>query len=95
MSDLADAVFGGQLTGHLIAGEELTHSVITDAAMNAELAAGMAVTSDGSLSDIEQQILEAKVAQQTAAEGEYIASNIMQDQLDTEFDASIAESFLD
>ena len=94
MSDLADAVFGGQLMGHVIAGEELTHSVIADAAMTADLAAGMAVASDGSLSHVEQQILEANVAQTVSEDGSYFPADLIHDQLDAELSASYTEDFL-
>ena len=68
MSDLANAVFGGQLMGHVIAGDELTSSVIQDAAMKASLADGLSVT-DESLSDVESELLQSKVAQTVAEEG--------------------------
>ncbi|UPH91074.1 hypothetical protein [Synechococcus sp. NB0720_010] len=94
MSDLADAVFGGQLMGHVIAGEELTHSVIADAAMTADLAASMALTTDGSLSDVEHQILEAKVAQSVVEDGAYTNGDFLHDQLDLQLDSEIANSYL-
>ena len=93
MSDLADAVFGGQLIGHVIAGDELTGSVITEAAMKASLSSSL-VVGEPDLSPVEQQILEAKVAQATASEGEYIPSDIAQDFLEAQLDSSIAETFL-
>lgn len=77
MSDLADAVFGGQLLGHVIAGEELTASVITDAAMTAELASNLSTHHD--LSSVEHEVLQAKVAQQTIADGGYSPSDCMID----------------
>ena len=58
MSDLADAVFGGQLIGHVIAGDELTGSVITEAAMKASLSSSL-VVGEPDLSPVELQILEA------------------------------------
>lgn len=91
MSDLADAVFGGQLTGHVIAGEELTREVIRDAAIKANIADNLVVDND--LSPIEQQILEAKVAQATASNEQYLQSDITQDVFETHFEADIAESF--
>jgi predicted membrane-bound spermidine synthase len=77
MSDLADAVFGGQLLGHVIAGQELTTSVIADAAMTADLASHMVV--DDNLSTVEHEILQAKVAEQTIADGSYSSADIMTD----------------
>jgi hypothetical protein len=77
MSDLADAVFGGQLLGHVIAGQELTTSVIADAAMTADLASHMVV--DDNLSTTQHEILQAKVAEQTIADGSYSSSDIMAD----------------
>lgn len=77
MSDLADAVFGGQLLGHVIAGQELTTSVIADAAMTAELASHMVVNEN--LSGFQQEILQAKVAEQTAVDGSYNSADITLD----------------
>ena len=77
MSDLADAVFGGQLWGHVIAGEELTTSVITDAAITAELASNLNTHHD--LSSVEHDILQAKVAQQTIVDGSYNPADCMID----------------
>lgn len=94
MSDLANAVFGGQLMGHVIAGEDLTHSVIADAAMTADLAASMALTTDGSLSDVEHQILEAKVAQSVIEDGTYTNSDFLHDQLDLQLDSETVNSYL-
>jgi hypothetical protein len=78
MSDLADAVFGGQLMGHVIAGEQLTTSVINDAALTADLASGLVV--DGGLSSIEEQILQAKVSQQVVETGNYSIDDAVIDQ---------------
>jgi hypothetical protein len=78
MSDLADAVFGGQLMGHVIAGEQLTTSVINDAALTADLASGLVV--DGDLSSIEEQILQAKVSQQVVETGNYSIDDAVMDQ---------------
>jgi hypothetical protein len=94
MSDLADAVFSGQLLGHVIAGQELTTSVIADAAMTASLADGLAVSSDESLTDIEKQILGAKVAETVLEDGHYGANDIIHDQLDSQLDADFAEGFM-
>ena len=71
MSDLADAVFDGQLLGHIIA------SVITDAAMTADLASHMAL--DDNLSPLQHAILQAKVAEHTIAHGGYDSVDILND----------------
>jgi hypothetical protein len=82
MSDLADAVFGGQLLGHVIAGEELTASVVTDAAITADLASGLVVDND--LSPIEDQILQAKISQQVAVNGDYAIGDIVLDHFEAQ-----------
>lgn len=92
MSDLADAVFGGQLLGHIIAGEELTTSLIVDAAMTADLASHMVV--DDNLSSSEQEILQAKVAGHVMGEGSYGEASIVQDHFDSQIDAEIANHWL-
>ena len=89
MSDLADAVFGGQLLGHVIAGEELTTSVITDAAMTAELAAHMVV--DGELSPTEHQIMQAKVANYVDISGHYDPSHVSQDWSDSQIASDLVD----
>ena len=81
MSDLADAVFGGQLLGHVIAGQELTTSVIADAAMTAEMASQIAVDDD--LSAVQHEIMQAKVAEQTIADGSYNSWDVMTDMQST------------
>jgi hypothetical protein len=92
MSDLADAVFGGQLLGHVIAGEVLTTAVIADAAMTADLAAHMVV--DDNLSLTESDILQAKVAQHTIADGCYSLDQFMNDQIHSQLSAGLADEFL-
>ncbi len=92
MSDLADAVFGGQLLGHVIAGEELTTAVITDAAINADLASHMVV--DDRISSTESDILQAKVAQQTIVDGHYDADQIYGDLIDAHLSADISDDSL-
>ena len=93
MSDLADAVFGGQLMGHVIAGDELTSSVIQDAAMKASLADGLSVV-DETLSDVESEILQSKIAHTVAEEGHYSTTDLMHDQLEAELDAGLAEGLM-
>ncbi len=79
MSDLEAAVFGGQLMAHVIAGDELTTSVVTDAAMTADIASGL--IPDQHLTDAEQQILLNKVAENTLADGGYEPADLISDQL--------------
>lgn len=92
MSDLADAVFGGQLMGHVIAGEELTTALVADAAMKADLATSL-VVGDGQLSNIEQSILEAKTALHTLEGDGYNTTDILSDQLDAELVADLANDY--
>jgi hypothetical protein len=68
MSGLANAVFGGQLLGHVIAGEELSSSQIVDSSINAQIAAPLVV--DDNLSDVEHQIIEPKTAQHVIKPGD-------------------------
>jgi hypothetical protein len=82
MSDLADAVFGGQLLGHVIAGQELTASVITDAAMNADLASSLFVDKD--LSFAAGKIIQSKVAENVIVDGHYDPAQIIGDHLESE-----------
>ena len=72
MSDLADAVFSGQLLGHVLAGEDLTGSQILNSAMNAHVAASLVV--DDNVSDLEHQLIELKTAQQVISDGGYSQS---------------------
>lgn len=92
MSDLADAVFGGQILGHVISGEELTSSFIANAAMTAELAADMVV--DGEMSSAEHQIMEAKVASRLDDSGHYDAAHVSQDLYETQTAANLVEQLL-
>jgi len=92
MSDLADAVFGGQLLGHVVAGQELTASVIADAAMNAELASHMAIDDD--LSQFEHEILQAKVASNVSLDGHYEPGNIIGDHLESQLDSDLLDHWL-
>ena len=82
MSDLSDAVFSGQLMGHVIAGEELTSSVINDAVMTADLASDLFV--DPNLSSVEEQILQAKVSHQVALNGDYAIGDVVLDHLEAQ-----------
>ena len=88
MSDLADAVFGGQLLGHVIAGQDLTTSVIVDAAMKAEMASQIVVDDD--LSAVQHEIMQAKVAEQTIVDGSYSSGDLMTDMQST----SLAEKLI-
>ncbi len=90
MSDLADAFFGAQLTGHVIAGDELTSSLIHDAAMQADLSAAL-VGSD-EMSGVEEDILSARVSQHIIDDGDYSQTDFMHDHLQSDLDASMIES---
>jgi hypothetical protein len=82
MSDLADAVFGGQLLGHLIAGEELTTSVIADAAIQADLASSLVVNEH--LSEAAQEIIRAKISQSVIENGSFEHADLIDAQLDSD-----------
>jgi len=90
MSDLADAIFGAQLTGHVIAGDELTSSLIHDAAMQADLSAAL-VGSD-EMSGVEEDILSARVSQHIIDDGDCSQTDFMHDHLQSDLDASMIES---
>lgn len=90
MSDLADAIFGAQLTGHVIAGDELTSSLIHDAAMQADLSAAL-VGSD-EMTGVEEDILSARVSQHIIDDGDYSQTDFMYDHLQSDLDASMIES---
>jgi hypothetical protein len=92
MSDLADAVFAGQLTGHLISGEELNSSLLVNAAIKAELASELAFE-DGQLGTSEKAILQAKVAQDVASNGNYDTADLLNDQLQAQMDAELVNTF--
>ena len=79
MSELADAVFGGQLLGHIIAGEAMSTSVIAQAAINADLASSLVV--DPKLSSTAESILQAKVAHHTIVDGHYDSGQVIDDYL--------------
>jgi hypothetical protein len=93
MSDLADAVFSGQLTGHLISGEELDSSLLIDSAIKADLASQLVVGNEP-LGDTEKAILEAKIAQNVAADGHFDQGDFMSDQLQAHLDAQLVDPFL-
>ena len=93
MSDLANAVFGGQLIGHAIGGEELTASVVTNAAITADLASNLVQAEDG-LSGVEAEILRAKIVQHVASEGDYSPQSIIHDQLEAQIEADIVDGII-
>jgi len=93
MSDLADAVFGGQLTGHLISGEELDSSLLIDSAIKADLASQLVVENEP-LGSTEKAILQAKIAQNVAADGHYDQGDLISDQLQAHLDAQLVDPFL-
>jgi hypothetical protein len=82
MSDLADAVFGGQLLGHVVAGDEITPALISEVEIVTDLATHMTV--DNHMAPEEFQVLQAKVASHTVSEGEYDPSDITSDQFDVD-----------
>lgn len=90
MSDLADAIFGAQLTGHVVAGNELTSSLIHDAAMQADLSAALVGSED--ISGIKEDILSARVSQHIIDDGDYSQTDFMHDHLQSDLDASMIES---
>lgn len=92
MSDLADAVFEGQLLGHVIGGEQLTTSVIADAVMTADLASNLVV--EDKLSTAEHQIIQAKVSQAVVFDGQYDPSQIIDDHFNAQLFVNDADSFL-
>lgn len=92
MSDLADVVFGGQLLGHVVAGQELTTSVIADAAMTADLASHMVANDD--LSHAEHEILQAKVASNVSLHGHYDPGNIIGDHLESQLHSDLLDHWL-
>ena len=81
MSDLADAVFGGQLLGHVLAGEDLTSSQILNSAMNAHVAESL--VADDNPSELVQQLIELKTAQHVINDGDYSSSVIHGDLMDS------------
>lgn len=93
MSDLVDAVFGGQLTGHLVSGEELDSSLLVNAAIKADLASQLSID-DEPMSVAEKAILQAKVAQSVADYGEYHSSEILNDQLQAHLDSQLVDPYL-
>jgi hypothetical protein len=93
MSELANAVFGGQLTGHALGGEELTTSVVTNAAITADLASNLVHGEDG-LSGVEAEILRAKIVQHVVSEGDYSPQSIIQDQLEAQIEADVIDGII-
>jgi hypothetical protein len=92
MSDLADAIFGAQLTGHVIAGDELSSSLIHDAAMQADLSAALVGSED--ISGIQEDILSARVSQHIIDDGDYSQTDFLNDHLQSDLDASLVDSLL-
>ena len=92
MSDLADAIFGAQLTGHVIAGDELSSSLIHDAAMHADFSAALVGSED--ISGIQEDILSARVSQHIIDDGDYSQTDFLNDHLQSDLDASLVDSLL-
>ena len=93
MSDLADAVFAGQLAGHLISGEQLDSSLLIDSAIKAELVSQLVVDHEP-LGATEKAILQAKVAQGVVTDGDYDATELFNDQLQAHLEAQLVDPFL-
>lgn len=82
MSDLANAVFSGQLLGHVLAGEDLTGSEIFNSSMNAHVAASL--VADDNISELEAVLIELKTAQHVMNDGDYSPSAIHGDLIDSD-----------
>lgn len=93
MSDLADALFSGQLTGHLISGEELDSALLIESAIKADLASQLVVENQP-LGSTEKAILQAKIAQNVAADGHYDQGDLISHQLQAHLDAQLVDPFL-
>ena len=93
MSDLADAVFGGELMGHVMAGDSLSSSAIVDAAITADLAANL-IDSHDHVSDAEHVILQAKVAEHVLADGEYSPCDIVHDHMQSDLDVGLVNHYM-
>ena len=92
MSNLSDAVFGAQLSGHVIAGQELTSSVIHDAAMQASLANSL--LADEGMTGVEDEIFRAHLTQDFLDDGELSQAEIMDAHLQTGLDASMIDDLI-
>lgn len=92
MSNLSDAVFGAQLSGHVIAGQELTSSVIHDAAMQASLANSL--LTDEVMTGVEDEMFRAHLIQDYLDDGELSQAEIMDAHLQAGVDASLIDSLL-
>jgi len=93
MSNLENAVFGGQLTGQALSGGPLEAADIMSAAHNANLASQLAGP-DQHLSGTEEEILRAKIASKVALDGHYNPGDIFADQLDAHMHGQLADQFL-
>lgn len=93
MSDLSDAVFGGQLTGHLLSGAELDPSVLISSAIKADLASSL-TAGDEHLGVAEKAILQAEVAHNVAIDGHYEPGDLLSDQLQAHLHAQLVDPFL-
>lgn len=92
MSNLSDAVFGAQLSGHVIAGQELTSSVVHDAAMQASLADSL-LTDEG-MTGVEDEVFRAKLTQDLLEDGELSTAEVMDAHLRAGVEASMIEGLI-
>ena len=93
MSDLADAVFGGQLLGHVIAGDELTASVVHDAALKASLVSDLFPGHE--MLQGEHQVLAARIAEDISGHHAYTPSDMAEDVMRSHIDSEIAGPLMD
>ena len=92
MSNLSDAVFGAQLSGHVIAGQELTSSVIHDAAMQASLANSL--LTDEVMTGVEDEIFRANLSHDFLKDGELSTAEVMDAHLQAGVEASMIEGLI-
>lgn len=91
MSNLSDAVFGAQLSGHVIAGQELTSAVVHDAAMQASLADSL-LSGEG-MTGVEDEVFRAHLTQDFLEDGELSQAEIMDAHIQTGIDSSLIDGF--
>lgn len=92
MSNLSDAVFGAQLSGNVIAGQELTSSVVHDAATQAGLADSL-LSGEG-MTGVEDEIFRAHLTQDFLEDGELSQSEIIDAHIQTGLDASLIDGLM-
>ena len=92
MSNLSDAVFGAQLSGNVIAGQELTSSVVHDAAMQAGLTDSL-LAGEG-MTGVEDEIFRAHMTQDFLEDGELSQAEIIDAHLQAGLDASLVDGLI-